>query len=102
MNTGAIQFTQYVMPHGHPRRVTIDRPIPVVDQARKLIEIGCRLEAEVLTTGEVSFTVEREMDNNGPTDFLASEIVPNGPGVAEAVDRLIADAFRAAFSSDGR
>lgn len=92
-SSGPIQFTQYLLPSGEPRRVTINRPMAVVDQARRIIERGARLETELLRTGEVSLTIEYEHDNNGEIESLAHEVVPNGPEVPLAVDRLIATAF---------
>lgn len=82
-----IPFTQYLRPAGRTRVVRIDRPAEVEATAHRLIDAGVRFEAEVLTTGEVSLTAE---DRDG--EQLAIEVVPNGPGVSEAVDRLVAAA----------
>ena len=82
-----VPFTQFLRPNGQPVRVTIDRPDDIARLARRLAAHGVRLETEVLTTGEVSFTAEREKD--GETELLACEVVPNGPEVRDAVDRLV-------------
>lgn len=83
-----IPFTQFLLHNGTPRQTTIGRPDPIADQAEELIKAGCRLEAEILTTGEVSLTVERGEET------LAIEIVPTGPTVLETVDKVICDAHR--------
>ena len=81
----AIPFTQYLMPDGRPKQIEINRPEEVEAKAAKIIAAGLRLEAEVLRTGEVSFTV---FDVETETDE-ACEVSRNGPEVLEAVDRLI-------------
>jgi hypothetical protein len=93
-DNGAIQFVQYLRPNGARREVSITRPSLVVAQAQKLVEAGCRLEIEELTTGQVSMTVERD-DDEGETQVLGMEVVPNGPRVPPAVDKMIADAVAA-------
>ena len=79
-----VEFTQYLRPDGRPKQIVIDRPQHLYEKARQIIESGYWFEAEVLTTGEVSLTVS---DAHGDHAF---EIVPNGPDVPAAVDRLIA------------
>ena len=81
----SIPFTQYLMPDGRTKQIEIDRPANIEAKAAEIIAAGCRLEAEVLLTGEVSFTVfnpETEEDE-------ACELSRNGPEVLDAVDRLI-------------
>lgn len=86
----SIPFTQYLRPDGRRRQSLIDRPGPIEAAAHRLIAAGYVLEAEVLTTGEVSFTVQKKGDDDCPP--LAHEICPNGPGVEAAVDKLITQA----------
>jgi hypothetical protein len=81
----SIPFTQFMRPSGRPKPVLIDRPADIETQAGRLIAAGCRFECEVLTTGEVSFTIQRNAD-----EVVACEICPNGPKVPAAVDRLVA------------
>lgn len=81
----AIPFTQYLLPDGRTRTVEVDRPTPVELAAEKIIAAGWKFESEILTTGEVSLTVH---DPVNEVD-VAGEIVPNGPGIGEAVDRLV-------------
>lgn len=78
-----IPFTQYLRPDGRTRQITIDVNDVVGRMAEGLMRRGLCFEAEILTTGEVSLTIsDSEQD-------LAIEVVPNGPEVLRAVDRLI-------------
>lgn len=83
-----VTFVQYLRPDGRKKEITIDRPKEIYDKAIALEDGHCALEAEVLTTGQVSFTVERE-DQDGEIESLAHEICANGPGIEAVVDRLI-------------
>jgi hypothetical protein len=80
-----VLFTQFVRPDGHPREVSIDRPQEVADKAKEIEDRGYCLESEVLMSGQVSLTI---FDPDDERD-LAIELVPNGPEVPEAVDKLI-------------
>jgi hypothetical protein len=86
-----IPFTQYMRPMGNLKKISVQRPEEIETLARQLIADGCRLDCEVLQTGEVSFTVEHE---DWPTTVIASELVGNGPTVLPAVDRMIQEAHR--------
>lgn len=90
-----IMFTQYLRSNGEKRPAIIDRPAPIANKADMLRLAGWRLECEVLTTGEVSFTCEHD-DSEGDVDLEAIRVVKNGPGTAEAVDSLIEEAYRMA------
>jgi hypothetical protein len=80
-----MKFTQFLRPDGRKQEVFIDRSPEIEAMALECVQAGVRFEAEVLTTGEVSLTAQDdELD-----EPLAHEIVPNGPGVPEAVDRLV-------------
>ena len=84
-----IPFTQFKQPHGIRVSRTVSRPKNIERLAWEFIDRGGRFEAEILTTGEVSLTacmVDGEAD-------LAIEIVPNGPEVTAAVDRLVKTAW---------
>jgi len=86
----AIPFTQYLLPDGRTTEVTINRPEAVEKQARVVSEHGWRFECELLTTGDVSLTV---FDPTKGED-VAIELVPNGPLVPPAVDRLVGQAVK--------
>lgn len=87
----SIVFTLFMRPSGRPVRVEIDRPAEVEIVAAMLGRLGCRFECEVLTTGDVSFTIEND------DKVLAHRICPNGPEVPSTVDDLIAEAERNAI-----
>jgi len=92
MSSNIIPFTQYLRPDGRQRDIQIEVPPQVVADAHALVCSGYHLECEVLRTGEVSLTV---FDPTEEED-IAIEVVPNGPGVREAVARLIAAGLKAA------
>jgi len=86
-----IPFTQFLMPDGRQRPMIIDRPDDIGEKAKQLLESGCRLEIEMLQTGEISMTVERDR-SDGEIDLLAQEICSNGPALPIAIDKLISEA----------
>lgn len=79
----SIPFTQYLLPDGRTRQESIERPVEVETVARSFIAAGGCFEAEMLGDGQVSLTAEL-----GET-CVAIEIVPNGPEVPNAVDRIV-------------
>jgi hypothetical protein len=85
-----IPFTQHLMPDGRRKSITIDRPEEIESLAIALIGAGCSFEIEMLQTGEVSMTCEHTVD--GETETLAIEVVPNGPAVPTAVDKMVREA----------
>lgn len=82
----SINFTQYIRPFGERRAVVIDRPPEIEQLAEEFISRGGYFECEELTTGHASFTACHPDCEEGD---CAIEVVPNGPGVEEAVDRLV-------------
>jgi len=78
-----IAFTQYLRPNGRQEIVHIERPDDIAAQAEKIVAAGFALECEVLMTGHVSFSIAGD---KGDVDI---EVVPNGPGVPDAIDRMI-------------
>lgn len=89
----SIHFTQYLMPDGRQTDVAIDRPDAVERLAEQLSTQGARFEIEMLSDYQtISLTCEPP-DPDG--DTLAHELVPNGPAVPDAVDRLVAKAAAA-------
>ena len=85
----SIPFIQFLRPDGRRKDETIDRPEHIERAALSLFERGVRFEAEVLMDGSVSLEAVGPEDEDGDPTSLALEVVPNGPGVAEAVDRLV-------------
>ena len=86
----SIPFTQFLMPDGREKPVTIDRPSGVEAKARALIEAGFRFEIEMLQTGEISMEI---CDSEGET-VLGAEVCGNGPQVPVAIDKMIEDATK--------
>ena len=82
-----IEFTQFLMPDGRQATNTIQRPDPIADKAAELVSAGCRLEIEMLTTGQISMSVEHG------DDTWAIEITPNDSKVVAGVDKIICDAY---------
>jgi hypothetical protein len=82
----SIPFTQYLLPNGRQRPMTIDMPEDVEKKAHALIERGCHFDIEILRTEEVSMTCECG------DEMLACEICENGPQIKEAVRDLVEDA----------
>lgn len=78
-----VHFTQYLTPDGRRRSAIVLRPTHVAQKAQELLDAGLHLEAEVLSTGEVSFTIASNDED------LAIELAQNGPDVPKAVDKLI-------------
>ncbi|HEY1980720.1 MAG TPA: hypothetical protein VGH13_11585 [Xanthobacteraceae bacterium] len=79
-----IPFTQYLMPNGRRSPVTIDRPDDIAAKAQAIIERGYRFECEMLSDySTVSLTIADDDDDH------EIEVVPNGPEVPTAIDRMI-------------
>lgn len=78
-----IPFTQYLMPNGRAVPVKIDRPDPVSSKAHAIIARGYSFECEMLTTGEVSFTITTD---DGDEEV---EICENGPEVLVRIDAMV-------------
>lgn len=86
---GKVRFTQYLLPEGKTKTIYIQRPDNISDMANVLLLHEIALDAEVLSTGEVSLSA-----HDPKTDkTLAIEIVPNNQDIGNVVDRLISQAF---------
>jgi len=83
----AIPFTQYVRPHGRQRPVSIEMPAYVEEIAFNFIEGGGWYEAEVLPDGQISLTACAVV--NDEPDDVECIITANGPGMRDAVERLV-------------
>lgn len=80
-----VEFIQYKTPDGRQVLVNIDCTQKVYDKAMEIENLGYLFEAEVLQTGEVSFTIHdpaEEMD-------MAIEVCSNDTAVPETIDKLI-------------
>lgn len=83
----AIEFTQYLLPDGRRTTSEIERGAEVEAKAREIIDAGYRFECEVLRTGHVSLTIADPREE----EDVAIVVVPNGPGIGEAVDKLVSE-----------
>ncbi len=86
---GKVHFTQYLLPDGKTRKISIERPSDITKMANVLLANDIALDAEVLTTGEVSLSAHDPITEK----TLAIEIIKNNKEIVEAVDRLIRKAF---------
>lgn len=82
-----IPFTQYLLPDGRQRRVAAPVSAQIASAAERFIESGGWFEAEILTTGHVSLTACKVVDHESRD--VEIEVVPNGPEVSVAVERLV-------------
>lgn len=81
-----IEFTQYLMPNGRQDTVWIERPDAVVEKAKTLRAAGFRFECEMLSDYQ---TISLTIHDPQAEEDVAIEVIPNGPAVPEAVDRMI-------------
>jgi hypothetical protein len=87
----AIPFTQYLMPDGRAKQVSIDRPDEIAAKAQQIIAKGYRFECEMLSDWQtISLTITDPDEGD-----VEIEVVENGPDVPLAVDRMI-ERFQAA------
>ncbi len=92
----ALRITQYLRPDGRRKLITLKVPDHVGEQAARVVAAGYHFDAEVLSDEKtVSFTCEPdEPDDDGEDEPIAAELVANGPDVAAAIRRLVAEALR--------
>lgn len=91
-----IPFTQYLRPEGRKREVSIDLSEEAEAKAHAFLERGGWFECEELATGHASLTACFVVD--GEPQDIAIRVVPNGPGVAAAVESLVDEANKHAIS----
>lgn len=77
------EVTQYMRPNGTQKPFNIELPKELEAAYDEMRAAGCRFEAEVLMTSEVSVTV-----SNGEMD-VDIQIIPNGPKVPEALCKML-------------
>lgn len=90
-----VEFTQYLLPYGNPRKVTTEVPESLKRYVDDLKFAGAEFECEMLRTGDVSFTIEYQHNPNDEDDIetLAHEVCPNDESVTEALKNLIVHAW---------
>ena len=72
-----VDVVQFLMPDGRQKEITTELPDECEGLYRNMLECGCRFEAEVLTTGEVSVTIS---DDEGDVDIVLSKNCPDVQG----------------------
>ncbi len=86
----SIPFTQYLMPDGEIRPVEIEMDNDIEEKAQALIKLGCHFNIEMLSTGLVSMTCEKDDEED---ELIAIEICNNNPDVIKAVYKLVSDSY---------
>ena len=79
-----VDVVHFVKPHGRQVPGQFEISDRVKDEYEELTRAGLRITAEIFLPGQVSLCVE-DYDRG---DFL-TEFGPNGPGLLEAVEKLI-------------
>ena len=74
---------QYMRPNGPQVPQTIELSVELAEAYMDMDQHGFRLEAEVLGTGEVSVSIDRE------DDYQDLIICPNGPEVLKAIETML-------------
>lgn len=93
-----IPFTQYLRPNGRKKNISIEVDQATGDMAKELINAGARFEVEELRTGLVSLEcINTNVDEDDYMFCLSSQLVPNGPGMKEAVAELVSEAHKRMF-----
>ena len=77
------QVVQFMRPSGRQNPTSTMLSDEVLPIYREMQAAGCRFEAEVLRTGQVSVTIS---DDEADRDI---EIVANGPGVQDAMEKML-------------
>lgn len=79
-----IPFTQYVLPHGRKKPVSVAVDLPTYERSKEIIASGLAFECEVLGNGTVSLTITDP--EHGDLDI---RLAKNGPDVLGAVKSLV-------------
>jgi len=87
--TTEVDVIQFMRPSGRQNPTSTILPFDLQDEYDRMRLAGCRFEAEVLSTGEVSVTI---FDTHEEID-IAIAVLPNGPGVQPAMARMLAYNF---------
>lgn len=88
----SISFTQFMRPNGKQVLLTVNTTPEVEAIANKVIEAGGRFTVEQLMSGLVSLAVEYSYDHE--VGDIAIELYNNGPAATEAIDKLVAKAWK--------
>jgi hypothetical protein len=90
-----VPFTQYHLPNGRATSEFFDFKDGEIEdedkfeeKLQRLLDDEVHFDAEILTTGLVSFTAELG------EDLLSIQLSENGPSVVKAVESLILEAYQ--------
>ncbi len=86
-----VPFTQYLRPNGDRREGGFDCSPEVEEVARRLLEQGVHFDAEVLSTGHLSLTAEKD-DLDDPVLAIAVFAQRSPEQVLGRVEQLVRDA----------
>lgn len=86
-----VDITKFIAPHGEQRQCHAEVPDDCAVGYESLRRHGCRLTAEVLTTGHVSQCIEHD---EGDYDIA---VTSNGPAVQDALVKMLRDFDGAKF-----
>jgi hypothetical protein len=79
-----VPFTQFIPPHGRQERIEIELADELAPKLEQIAAAGCRLTAEILSTGICSFCIEEP--ELGDFDIT---LVVNGPQVPIKITDMI-------------
>ena len=88
-----IPFTQYHLPNGRASKELfyfqdgdLEKPEQINKKIQELLSNNVHFDAEILSTGVMSFTAERD------DDLLSIQLSDKGPSVIKTIETLILDA----------
>jgi hypothetical protein len=84
-----VQVRQYLRPNGRIENVTTDLSDDLASHYSEMIALGWNFGAEVLTTGNISLTIE-DLDKG---EDITGRIVSNDPSVQSAMEDMLREQF---------
>ena len=85
-----IPFTRFTLPDGEKSPGSFERPDEIEVMAQALLKAGYTFELEELRNGSIHMDCTHRWEDMP----AALELVPDGPEVPQAVDRLVTQAYR--------
>jgi hypothetical protein len=90
-NVYLIPFTQYLLPDGRKKFIEFEcENEEVYNKAKELLSLGYSFDAEILSTGIVSFTC---LKDNEDDEIIGITLAENDKDVIRAVYELINDVY---------
>lgn len=78
-----VDVLQFLMPDGRRNPTSTTLPIECRDAYNDMLAHGCRFEAEMLQTGEVSVSIDDS------EDYVDISVTPNGPEVQAGMVEML-------------